>query len=189
MSNRYVWIKTTEKLNESSPSTGRDASYHIDARYNWLYLYTWEACDWKPTSASTGQWIASGLEKTNITIRVTNDGQTASIPTPGRYYFTENSNLAQSAAVGMKYLFRTFEPITARISDYEYEYADGPYEDDSIRFTVNYDGSTATYRTMSTITETLSNAASSTYPPCDAAGRITSICAVLPIIRRCRDVQ
>lgn len=36
---------------------------------------------------------------------------------------------------------------------------------------------------------TVSNAASSTYPPCDAAGRITSICAVLPIIRRCRDVQ
>lgn len=34
-----------------------------------------------------------------------------------------------------------------------------------------------------------SNAGSSTYPPCDAAGRITSICAVLPIIRRCRDVQ
>ena len=34
-----------------------------------------------------------------------------------------------------------------------------------------------------------SNAASSTYPPCDAAGRITSICAVLPIMRRCRDVQ
>lgn len=31
----------------------------------------------------------------------------------------------------------------------------------------------------------VSNAASSTYPPCDAAGRITSICAVLPIIRRC----
>ena len=36
---------------------------------------------------------------------------------------------------------------------------------------------------------TVSNASSSTYPPCDAAGRITSICAVLPIIRRCRDVQ
>ena len=36
---------------------------------------------------------------------------------------------------------------------------------------------------------TATNAASSTYPPCDAAGRITSICAVLPIIRRCRDVQ
>lgn len=36
---------------------------------------------------------------------------------------------------------------------------------------------------------TATNAASSTYPPCDAAGRITSICAVLPIIRRRRDVQ
>lgn len=35
---------------------------------------------------------------------------------------------------------------------------------------------------------TLSNASSSTYPPCDAAGRITSICAVLPM-RRCRYVQ
>ena len=35
---------------------------------------------------------------------------------------------------------------------------------------------------------TVSNAASSTYPPCDAAGRITSICAVLPM-RRCRYVQ
>ena len=34
----------------------------------------------------------------------------------------------------------------------------------------------------------VSNAASSTYPPCDAAGRITSICAVMPM-RRCRYVQ
>ena len=188
MSNRYVWEKTTSKLNESSPSTSKDESYHIDARYRWLYLYTWEDCEWAPASANSGRWIASGLKKTNITIMVTNDGQTASIPTPGRYYFDKDGNLAQSAAVDSYQLFRTFEPITARISDYEYEYADGPYEDDSIHFTVNYDGSTATYKTSTRITETLSNASSSTYPPCDAAGRIASICAVLPM-RRCRYVQ
>ena len=32
---------------------------------------------------------------------------------------------------------------------------------------------------------TTTNASSSTYPPCNAAGRITSICAVLPVMRRC----
>ena len=204
MSTRFVWGRNNlTAQNGQTKEVGLDGNLRIIVRANvdWRvsgdfslrFVYPYPVVYTGPSySISNGKFVVSSATRNTVD---DNEDTVAILSVPEGDTETAYFGVSSSGQNSFDYLYRitytapglSGAPLSIRL---EPDKSEGAYIRTSMGAVSGLDGSGYSMTIVKgSASGNVSNAASSTYPPCDAAGRITSICAVLPIIRRCRDVQ